>query len=173
MASAPTRPLPASDAAAVQPRGWAGLRVTAVCVLAAACAACGSGSATHGTTSTSPPIRYKANLSKTLTATSGGLTLTLTVTPTRAAPGATVRFTISLRDPNAAGALGYQLEFGDGDNRQSVTPQFCRSLPRPTVRETWTLHHRYRYPGFYHASVDGYTNCSPTRVAGTINVTIA
>jgi PKD domain len=105
-----------------------------------------------------------------LTAASGPLTLVMTVTPARTVPGEPVSFIISIRDRAGTGALGYQLDFGDGASSGNVTPLFCRALPALPEHESWTVRHRYRSPGRYRFLVHGHANCSPYRITATADV---
>jgi hypothetical protein len=101
------------------------------------------------------------------------LVLTFAVDPTAATPGQMVTFTVTLRETAPRGALGYALQFGDGSGSQSVPKPSCRADPGPPKQQTWTLHHRYRSPGVYRASVLGHASCSTLHIAQTIAVAVA
>lgn len=61
--------------------------------------------------------------SASATVRSGGLTIMLTATAGRAKIGATIQFKVTASAQSAAGALGYQLRYGDGTApRTPLTP---------------------------------------------------
>jgi len=82
-----------------------------------------------------------------------------------------VQFTVKARESQAPGALGYQLDYGDGTSDRNVVAQFCRAEPAPADEETWQLSHRYSSAGRYTATVTVSANCTSDRATTTLNLT--
>ncbi len=118
------------------------------------------------------PISGPASNSTTsITVSSVGLRISLKVSPERVVPGAVVAFRLHLAASHAVGALGYQLNFGDGTSRANPIPMYCLAGAGVAAHETWRFNHQYRKAGVYHVSVVGFVNCSPARA--TARATIA
>jgi hypothetical protein len=106
------------------------------------------------------------------TATDGRLTVALSIQPVRAAPGATVEFSLIMADRAANGALGYVVRFGDGSSTANPIPMYCLAGHGRPEHQTWRLSHRYVRAGTYHISAAGYANCSTGRITVTGRVVI-
>ena len=145
-----------------------------ILALGGAIVGCGS-SAQTGNASTSNGQEKKLPLA-TSTTRAGGVAIALTATPARAKIDFPVRFEVTASARRAAGALGYELRYGDGTTAENVVPMFClagKGAKGAPVRETWHLVHRYKAPGLYRVSVRVYVNCTSDRATATVTVSIA
>jgi len=111
--------------------------------------------------------------SASATVRSGGLTIKLTATPGRAKTSATIKFQVTASAQSAAGALGYQLRYGDGTSAENVVPQFCVAGRGTPVLEAWHLSHRYKAAGLYRVSASVYVNCTSDHATATVVISIA
>jgi len=94
------------------------------------------------------------------------------ILPARADRGAPVTVQLRMADGGAGGALGYQLDFGDGSASANAVPQFCQASPRTQERESWHFVHRYSRSGLYRISVVGRVNCTDVRASTAVSVSI-
>jgi hypothetical protein len=139
-------------------------------VPAAGCGASGStAQARHAPTS---DATEKELASTTATRHVGGLTITLTARPTRPQVGSLVELDATAYERHAQGAIGYQLNYGDGTaSPPSVLPQFCLATPRPAHR-TWRFSHRYSATGEYTVSLNVDVNCTSDHARATLKVIV-
>jgi hypothetical protein len=91
----------------------------------------------------------------------------------RAGTGATIRFKVMASAQSAAGALGYQLRYGDGTSAENAVPQLCVAGRGTPTREIWHLSHRYKAAGHYRVSASVYVNCTSEHGTVTVVVSIA
>ena len=110
--------------------------------------------------------------SRSVTVGSVGLRISLKVSPERVAPGAVVAIRLRLDASHAVGALGYQLNFGDGTIRANPIPMYCLAGAGVAAHETWRFDHRYGKVGVYHVSVTGFVNCSSARAVARATVVV-
>ncbi len=99
--------------------------------------------------------------------------MTIGASPARAAPGATVLFSVSAHEAQARGALGYRLSYGDGTTDQNVVPLVCLGGAGSAQGQTWRLSHRYATGGVFDASVTVSANCTPDRATVALSVAVA
>jgi hypothetical protein len=115
----------------------------------------------------------KQSPSSRATARSGGLVVTLTGKPIQAKIGSPVEFNATAYERHTAGALGYELHFGDGTSAaQDMVPQFCLMGKSTPVRKIWRLSHRYRKPGRYTVSLTVRVNCTSDHATATVAVNV-
>lgn len=97
---------------------------------------------------------------KRASAHNAGATIELVARPGGPERGQAVRFTLSVRVPDATGALVRSLAYGDGSSAPSVpVPQYCLALPGRAASETWHFSHSYAKAGSYHVTAAAGSNC--------------
>ena len=124
---------------------------------------------TGAPTSTAAP---SAPPSATSSATSGGLEVTLTATPSRVAPGAPVQFSLSAREAQARGALGYQISYGDGTSDQIAVPLVCLGGAGSVRAQAWPLTHRYAGAGVFRVSATVTATCTSDHATAVVSLTV-
>ncbi len=94
--------------------------------------------------------------------------LRVTVTATGSGTSAVVHYAVTATDADARGALGYDVEFGDGTGTSDAVPQFCTATG--TARHAlWHLAHRYA-AGTYRVAVSVRANCSAAAATARLTV---
>jgi hypothetical protein len=121
--------------------------------------------------------RLRSPSSSTATATQtahdGTLSVTLTAQPASGSGSdSAVDFVLRAEQPEAPGALAYQISYGDGATDQNVTAQVCRGGTNATARETWRLSHRYSRAGTYSVGATVTASCTPNRATAELSLTV-
>ena len=96
----------------------------------------------------------------------------LTATPSRVAPGAVVQFSLSAREAQARGALGYQISYGDGSSDQIAVPLVCLGGAGSVRAQAWPLTHRYAGAGVFRVSATVTATCTSDHATAVVSLAV-